>query len=159
MDRSRLLAPGLWMLIVAPVVSAVRALLVVTGIEEPSWYWVGFALGGSLSGLGMLLMGISLFGEPRFRVLVAGAATAFIGHYVLPLTPLELVGPAFVQIGTGIVLWPWRSWALGAGFVAGIGSVVRHSLPFWGNLLLLAGTAALFWAIFGAARADMRDQA
>ena len=141
------------MLIVAPIVSAVRA-----GVEEPSWYWVGFALGGSLSGLGMLLMGVALWCEPRFRVLVAGALTAFVGHYILPLTPVALVGPAFVQTGTGIVLWPWRPWALGAGFVAGIGSVLRHWLPVWGNLLLLVGTAALFCAILGSARADMRDQ-
>ncbi len=139
------------MLTVAPVVTIVRAVLALTGVTEPSWYWVGFAVGGTLSGLGMVLMGIALWRGQKFWWLLGGAAVAVIGHYVLPATTIAIHGPALVQAGTGIVLAPWRRWALIAGGVAAIGAVLRHDAGI-GQLLLAAGAAGLLAAIVLAAR-------
>lgn len=140
------------MLVVAPVVTAMRALLVITGIAEPGWYWIGFALGGSLSALGLALVLTASWGGTVFRIVLAGAALAFVGHYVLPITPAAMLGPAMVQLGTGVSLAPWARWSIGAGVVAGIGSVMRHALPVLGNAVLLLGAIALLWAVIQAAR-------
>lgn len=158
-DRTRLLRPALWMLIVAPIVTLVRALLQVLHIPEPDLYWIGFALGGSLSGLGMLLTGIAVWRAPAFRFLLAGAIIAFTGHYVLQGGIQELYGPSLVQLGTGIVLLPWKKKAVVMGAIAALGAYLRHPLPLMGNLLLAAGAVGLVAAVMDSARSpDMHSE-
>lgn len=151
MDRRRFLQPGLWMLVVAPIVTAIRGSLAVLQMEEPSWYWVGFALGGSLSGLGMILIGIATWSTPWFRWLLSGAALAGIGHYVLPATPLHIIGPSLVHLGTGLVLTPRIRWALAPAAVAALGAVLRHQHVL-GQALLAVGAIGLLAAVVQAAR-------
>lgn len=141
----------------APVVIMVRALLVLAGITEPSWYWVLFAIGGSLSGIGIILVAISTYGGPRFRWVIAGAVVAIVGHYVLPRTPAGLTGPSLVQLGTGMIVWPWRRYGVAAGAVAGAGAYLRHWMPTWGNVLLLLGAGGLLAALVAATRTPHHD--
>lgn len=153
----RLQTIGFLAMIPAPVVTMVRALLVLAGITEPSWYWLLFAVGGSLSGIGIILVAISTYGGPRFRWVIAGAIIAIVGHYILPRTPAGLTGPSLVQLGTGIILWPWQRYAVAAGVVAGAGAYLRHWMPTWGNVLLLLGAGGLLTALLAAARPLHRD--
>ncbi len=152
MDRSRLLAPGLWMLSVAPVVTMVRAILVVAGVAEPAFYWIGFAVGGTLSGVGMLLLCFGVWGTPAFGFVVAGATTALLGHNVLPVTPVAILGPALVTVGTGLALGPWRPWIVGTGLAGGLAMVLRHGAPVFGNVVVALAAIGFLIAIVGAAR-------
>ncbi len=152
MDRSRLLAPGLWMLSVAPAVTLVRAVLVIAGVAEPGFYWIGFAVGGTLSGVGMMLLAAGVWATPAFWFVLAGALTAFLGHNVLPLTPVEILGPALVTAGTGVALAPWRPWVVGTGLAGGLAMVLRHPAPVFGNVVVALAAIGFLVAIIGAAR-------
>ncbi len=154
-----MLAPGLWMLSIAPVVTLLRAAMVVAGITEPEWYWIGFAIGGSLSGLGTLFIGIALWGQLSFYFVLAGGIVAFIGHNVLPNTPLAGAGPSLVLLGSGVALAWWRPWVFGTGIFAGIASGLRAAAPIFANLLLVFGALGLLIAVVGAARAATLDRA
>ncbi len=140
------------MLAVAPVVTMGRAAMVVAQVNEPDLYWIGFALGGTLSGLGLLLLTFAVWGQAAARFVVAGAVTALIGHNLLPATPLALAGPSLVFIGTGIALAPWRPWAIGTGVVAGLAALLRHSTPALGNVVLALAALGLLVAVVASAR-------
>ncbi len=134
----------------APLVVAVRATLALTDTAEPGFYWIFFALGGTLSGLGMILAATSRYGYLAFPFVVAGAATALIGHNVVPRLPLDaiaLTGPSLVHLGTALVLWPWARPALAAGILAALGAYLRWDHPATGNVLLLLGALGLFAAL------------
>ncbi len=156
MDRARLLAPGLWMMTLAPLVVSIRALLALLGAQEPSFYWTFFALGGTLSGLGMILIATSSWQSPRFWIVVVGAAVALLGHNVVSRLPIEAIanaGPSLVHFGTAIIMWPFCRPAVASAIVAGVGAYLRWHYPIAGNSVLLLGALGLFVTLILTARA------
>lgn len=141
------------MLGVAPLVSAVRALLALIGADEPSWYWILFAVGGSLSGIGMVLAAVATWRSGASPFVVTGAAVALVGHNVVSrIGAIAVFGASLVHLGASVVLYPWVRWAPVAGAVAALGAWLRHHHAA-GDLLLLAGSLGLLAAVVAATRA------
>lgn len=154
--QSRLYAAGLWLLVPAPALFSLRALLLYSQGTFPGWFGPLMGLGGALSLVGLILAGTGTYRTARFPTVAAGVVAVLLGHFVLGGFAPNL-GDAVVYVGTGLVALPVRPGAIVPAALAAVGVLVRDQAD-WGHLLVAAGAAALAVLLVFAGR-DMLGRA